>query len=82
MATSRGASRCPRDIANVMQRLQGRGKKFQVLKKFKYHLNPQSVKFVWGFTHFYGIIAQNGMDVFIPVFSNRAMLSSDAVFIT
>uniref|UniRef100_A0A5F9ZH00 Spectrin repeat containing nuclear envelope protein 1 n=1 Tax=Homo sapiens TaxID=9606 RepID=A0A5F9ZH00_HUMAN len=36
MATSRGASRCPRDIANVMQRLQGIGNQVAVLLGFTF----------------------------------------------
>lgn len=48
MAASRPASRSPRDIANVMQRLQGKGDKcqghffFQYALKFKHQLNSQS----------------------------------------
>lgn len=59
MAASRTASRSPRDIANVMQRLQGKGQRcqgwfciFKYTLKFKYQLNSGAFQFACTFFPF------------------------------
>ena len=64
MAASRTASRSPRDIANVMQRLQGKGQKCQGLfcifkVHFKYQLNSGSFQFACTFIQFYETTARD-----------------------
>lgn len=87
MAASRTASRSPRDIANVMQRLQGKGQSgrdrfciFKYTLKFKYQLHSGSFQFACTLFPFQETARnQKVMSLFLA-FSDQSLLFPGAVF--